>query len=417
MSFPYSFALRLYYTGASIFAVFSKKAALWVRGQKDIWKGLPTIADGQKVFWMHCSSVGEFEQGRPLLEQFKTQFPDWKIVLTFFSPSGYELRKNYSLADYVNYLPLDSSVNAKKFVAAIRPNLVVFVKYDFWYFYFQELHRRDVPLYMVSVKLHPGQPFFKWYGAWFRKILKLPEYWFLQDEGSAELLRKNGQDNCLVTGDTRYDRVMAIANTVKPIERIQKFCAGGDVLVIGSNWKKDDEFLLPVLKKELLDWKIIVVPHEMDPSQLSAWRNSFPDKTACWTKPTVGEEEKKVFLVDTVGMLSSIYQYARIAYVGGGFGAGIHNILEAGVYGVPVVFGPNHRKFNEAADFLKRGFAISVDNAEQLAAALAGFAKRTGPGEESNGLKQAMKRFFEGSAGATTKIMNVLEEKAKQMHI
>lgn len=363
----YNIGLRLYFVAVYIAAFFNKKASLWIRGRKD----QQPIHISSSI-WFHFASLGEFEQGRPILEAIRAIHPGKKIVISFFSPSGYEIRKNTPLADFVYYLPLDTAKNAVQFINAIQPEVAVFTKYEYWYHYFNELHKRDVPLYIISGIFRPKQIFFKWYGGLHRKILGFVTRFFLQDEASKQLLQNIGFTNTTVSGDTRFDRVWTNAQHQKEIPVITKFVNGKKVFIAGSTWPRD-EALLAVLPALYPDWKFIFAPHEIGEEKVNSLVSLLPKGTAIKYSELIQTEELTVspsrfnsLVIDNIGMLSSLYAYGDIAYIGGGFGAGIHNTLEAAAFGLPVIFGPNYQKFNEALELvaLKAGFCIN--DAEQL---------------------------------------------------
>jgi 3-deoxy-D-manno-octulosonic-acid transferase len=341
------------------------------------------------VAWYHCASLGEFEQGRPVIEAFRRRHPDWKILLTFFSPSGYEIRKNYEGADWVFYLPLDTPWNAKKFIRIVNPSLVVFVKYEFWFRYLDVLYRRKVPVYVISANFRPNHHFFKWYGGWALKQLKKVTRFFVQDESSAELLRAKGIEQVTVSGDTRFDRVSAVVLNPKSFPLVEIFAGQMPVFLAGSTWPADEELILKLIEKYGEKMKFIIAPHEVDEKRVGSWQLAIgltPSLTPSpnWGRDGVGAiwlrgeviafsqltednaTSASVIIVDSIGYLSHLYQYATIAYIGGGFGAGIHNILEAAAFGKPVIFGPKYKKFREAVDLINLGGAFSIESMEQL---------------------------------------------------
>jgi 3-deoxy-D-manno-octulosonic-acid transferase len=327
------------------------------------------------VAWFHCASLGEFEQVRPVIEAFRKAQPDWKIVLTFFSPSGYEIRKNYEEADYICYLPLDTPGNARKFIRLVKPSLVVFVKYEFWFRYLDELYREKIPVNVISAIFRPQQHFFKWYGGWARKQLKKVTGFFVQDEASAELLRAKGIGQVTVSGDTRFDRVDAIAQNAKPFPLVEKFAGSSPVFLAGSTWPADEALILELIEAHGDKMKFIIAPHEVKPERIKALKDVIQnskfkiqnDKVEVFSN--LSEENAascNILIIDSIGQLSHLYQYATIAYIGGGFGVGIHNILEAATFGKPVIFGPKYEKFREAVELIEAGGAFSVHNPEQL---------------------------------------------------
>lgn len=349
-------------------SLFNQKAKSWVIGRKDIFKKLKAvIPENENIIWFHCASLGEFEQGRPVIEEFKNRKPDWKILLTFFSPSGYEIRKNYAGADYIFYLPADTKNNAGQWLDIIRPKLAVFVKYEFWYHYINELSNRRTPLYLISGKFRSTQLFFKWYGSWYAKILKSFTHFFVQDKISAHLLEELGITQTTVSGDTRFDRVFEISRKAMVIPVAEKFCENSFVIVAGSTWPKDEAILTRFINQAPKNIKLIIAPHEIEERKLLALSGLIKVAHLRFSKANQSDvASARVLVIDNIGMLSSLYQYGNISYVGGGFGKGIHNILEAAAFGVPVVFGPNYYKFNEAVDLINLGGAFSVGNFTQF---------------------------------------------------
>jgi 3-deoxy-D-manno-octulosonic-acid transferase len=362
----YTIGLRLYYAAIYITALFNQKAGQWINGRKN-----QQFAGIDSSIWFHFASLGEFEQGRPILEALRTLHPDKKIVISFFSPSGYEIRKNTPLADFVYYLPLDTAKNAKQFIEAIQPELVIFTKYEYWYHFFNEVHKRQVPLYIISGIFRPKQIFFKWYGGLHRKILGFVNHFFLQDESSKQLLQSIGITNATVSGDTRFDRVWANAQQPKEILGIAQFINGQKVFIAGSTWPQD-EALLATLPELYPNWKFIFAPHEISEEKVNNLVNLFTTGSVIRYSQLKGSDQNlksqisnlKSIVIDNIGMLSSLYAYGNIAYIGGGFGVSIHNTLEAAAFGLPVIFGPNYQKFNEAKDLvaLKAGFSVADVN-------------------------------------------------------
>ncbi|HXB41360.1 MAG TPA: glycosyltransferase N-terminal domain-containing protein, partial [Bacteroidia bacterium] len=393
-------------------SLFNHKAKLWVKGRKNIFEKIEStlkekIKPGDKVIWFHCASLGEFEQGRPVLEKLKRQ--NVKVVLTFFSPSGYEIRKNYEHADAVFYLPVDFNSNAKKFIELVKPNTAVFVKYEFWLNYLAELEQKKIPAYLISGVFRHSQHFFKWYGKNFFKALKGFKTLFVQDENSLNLLKKHGFTNGELAGDTRFDRVMQIIENKKSFPEIEKFCGSSPVIITGSSWPKDEEMILEVskkLKKQFADLKLIIVPHEIDEASLSNTLNLVKNSGLAYAK--FSEENylgKDILVVDTVGMLSQLYQYATLAYIGGGFNNGIHNILEVMAYGIPVSFGPNYHKFVEAHEAEKLEIGKPVHNEAELFAFCSELLSNE---EKRKNISVKIKAYMQSKVGATEKICKSL---------
>jgi 3-deoxy-D-manno-octulosonic-acid transferase len=349
---------------------------LWVNGRKNIFKKLRTAFSeykhDEKLVWFHCASLGEFEQGRPLIEKFKVKHPEYKIFLTFFSPSGYEIRKNYKGADFVFYLPIDTPANAKQLIRIINPKAVFFIKYEFWFNYLNELKNENVPTYLVSGIFRKEHYFFKFYGTWFRKQLNCFSHFYLQTEESKQLLKSIGYNNITVCGDTRFDRVFEISKQVVSIPLIEKFKQNKNIFIAGSTWLEDEKVIANCnpdsYREQIANYKLILAPHEIDENHLRVLDKLFGN--AKKIRYSQANEQNvttaDVLIIDNIGMLSSIYQYASIAYIGGGFGKGIHNILEAATFGKPVIFGPNYKKFSEANELIQLGGAFSVSTEENL---------------------------------------------------
>ena len=366
MHFIYNISVWAYAFGIRMAALFSSKARLWILGRKDIFSKIESsIPKDKKLIWFHCASLGEFEQGRPLLEAFREHFKDHKILLTFFSPSGYEVRKNYEHADYIFYLPLDTPKNAKKFIALTQPRLAIFIKYEFWFNYLNELSRNKIPLLMVSVIFRPSQHFFKPWGGWFRKQLQNITYFFVQNEASRNLLNSIKVYHVTVSGDTRFDRVMQLPSEEINLPVFEKFSTNEPLLIAGSTWPADEDILKTLLLKSEHKFKLVVAPHVVSKEHIQQLLVKFKEQ-----KPILFSEiknaslvDKRVLIIDSIGLLSHLYRFGIIAYIGGGFGAGIHNVLEAATYGLPVIFGPNYQRFQEAVELaqLDVGFPINND--------------------------------------------------------
>jgi len=368
----YTIALRLYALLIRLAALWNPKAKQFVAGRRGL---LPRIAarmrdNAAPVAWFHAASLGEFEQARPVLEGFRTRHPHYRIVLTFFSPSGYEVRKNYPVADHVFYLPEDSARHAREFVAAVRPAVAFFAKYEFWHHYLAALNRQNVPAISFSAIFRPGQLFFRPYGGFFRRILTRFTHLYVQNEASAQLLRGAGIARVTVAGDTRFDRVRTVAAQKKDIPLAAAFKAGQPLLVIGSSWAQDMAVVTPFLNAFAGPLKVIIAPHELHEDGMAGLERDLKRKTIRYsraTEATVAAHD--VLLIDNIGLLSSLYAYGDFAYVGGGFGKGIHNILEAATFGLPVFFGPRHGKFQEAVDLVRLGGAFGIADTEELRAA------------------------------------------------
>lgn len=348
---------------------FSAKAKLFVNGRKNIFQKIRETYknDGSPVVWVHCASLGEFEQGRPIIESLKQRLPSVKILLTFFSPSGYEVRKNYDQADYIYYLPWDTPRQARTFVEITQPTIAIFVKYEFWYFYSYYLKKNGTKIISASCILRPEQAFFKSYGGGFRKILKNFDYFFTQNLETKILLQSIGISNSTIVGDTRFDRVMEIIQSGEEIPIAQKFKDGEKMMVIGSAWPEDIDTLAPFINENAHALKFIIAPHEIAESFLHYIEESLQVKSIRYSQVSASVEDFPVLIIDNIGMLSKLYRYGEFAFVGGAFGKGLHNILEAACYGIPIFFGnKNYTKYQEANDLIMRGGAFEVSGYSEL---------------------------------------------------
>jgi 3-deoxy-D-manno-octulosonic-acid transferase len=413
----YRIFILFYPKVAWLLSFSNKKAALWHQGRKGLFNQLTEAFHHNKhpIIWMHSSSLGEYEQGLPILESIRKEYPAYKIVVTFFSPSGYEVRKNDQMADYVFYLPIDSPSNASRFFNIVQPSLIIFIKYEFWYYYLKEAHQRNIPLLLLSGSFRENQLFFKWFGGFYRKMLSFFDFLFLQNEASASLLRSIVlPEKMIVSGDTRFDRVLKISTHFEPLAVIENFCKGHQTLVAGSTWTEDDEELDHFANTHL-SVKCIIAPHDIGLDRIteckSLYKNSIvlSDYTTALQKRTPIPTEKNVLIIDNVGMLSRLYQYATVTYIGGGFGDdGIHNILEPAVFGKPVVFGPVYDKYVEGEELIELGGAFSIDNALDLERKILELLDNP----EKNAIASlASKKYVESKAGATKKVMSIIHEK------
>ena len=363
MKLLYNIGIFIYTALVHIMALFNSKASLWVKGREKWQTRLrEKINPGERRLWIHCSSLGEFEQGRPIIEEIKRKHPELKIILTFFSPSGYEIRKNYPEADCVEYLPADFSWNARKFINLISPEFVIFVKYEFWDNYISELYKKNIPIYLVSGIFRPGQHFFRWYGSFFRNMLERFTRIFVQDQQSLDLLAGIGLKNILLAGDTRFDRVVRITGTARDIPQIEQFRGEEKLFLAGSSWKKDEEIITQYINRFPGRMKWIFAPHEIDKPNIDRLEKLIDAKVVRFSEFSPGAADARVLIIDNIGMLSSAYKYARVAAIGGGFGKGIHNILEPACWKIPVIFGPNYKKFREAVDLINEKGAMTFDS-------------------------------------------------------
>ena len=369
MLFLYNIITLLASQLLKIVALFSPKMKLFLDGRKTVFETLKNkLNSSDKTIWFHAASLGEYEQGLPVIESIKEQFPKHKIIVTFFSPSGYEVRKNNIVADVTVYLPLDTISNAKQFIELVRPEMAFFIKYEYWPNYLNELKKNNIKTYLISGILRENQAFFKWYGGFYRNALKTFDYFFVQNESSKKLLQSIGFTNVKVSGDTRFDRVVSILERDNSLDFIEQFKDNKTTIVIGSSWPKDENLLVNYIDQSSDDVKFIIAPHNIKAEQIQELKKSITKKTVLFSeKEKVQLSEFNVFIIDTIGILTKIYSYADIAYVGGGFGnPGVHNILEPATFGVPVIIGPNYSHFAEATALVNMDGCISIQNQVQL---------------------------------------------------
>lgn len=408
MRFLYNTGIVFYYIAIRIAAIASKKAQLWLRGRKRIFEKLQqAFPEKQKTVWMHCASLGEFEQGRPLLEEIRKNYPQYRLLLTFFSPSGYEIRKNYDGADVVCYLPLDTPANAKRFISIVNPDIALFVKYEFWFNYQQQLKKRRIPLFVVSANFRSNQHFFKWYGGWFRKNLNNFTHLFVQNDHSKKLLSKAGISNVTISGDTRFDRVAAITKQAKSFPLIEKFCNNQKVFIAGSSWKPDEDILCSYINLNPKAFKYIIAPHEVNSEHIENLCVALNVKYLLYSQISEKNvEDAEVLIIDCIGILSHVYQYGYITYIGGGFGKSIHNILEPATFGMPVIFGPNHTKFAEAIELKNLKGAFAINNAQEFDSLLQNWIRKPSSVLEASAIS---KNYVEQHTGACEIIMTELQ--------
>ena len=417
LRFLYDLFIGAMSVGMHVAALFNEKTRKGIGGRRN-WRTLlrvSLLAEKKPTVWVHAASLGEFEQGRPVIEAIRAQFPDWRIVLTFFSPSGFEIRKNYAQADLVCYLPLDTRRNAFDFLEIIRPDVAIFVKYEFWANYLFELKKRGIPTLLVSALFREKQPFFQWYGAFWRRMLACFSHFFVQNHFSEKLLQSIGFQNITVAGDTRVDRVLQLAAQAPENAVLKSFSKNNNkdttyLLIAGSTWPADEAILLNVKRRPVADEvKFIFAPHDPSSTAVSRLKAMCPQDEfgVVFTYSEVGPANAgaaTTLIIDNVGMLNTLYRYGRVAYIGGGFGKGIHNTLEPAAYGLPVIFGPKYEKFEEAREFVARGGAFVVRNAYELEAVL---QQLQSPGFYENA-SRAVQAYLEENRGATDKILEFL---------
>jgi 3-deoxy-D-manno-octulosonic-acid transferase len=408
----YNISIHVYSVLIHIASLFNPKAKLWVDGRKNIFQNLKHKIQNQNselsIIWFHCASLGEFEQGRPLIEKIKKEKPEFKILLTFFSPSGYEVRKNYDGADFIFYLPIDTPSVTKEFIEIVKPTMAIFVKYEFWFNYLNELKKKAIPTYLICGIFRKEHYFFKSYGAWFRERLNCFTHFYLQDETSEQLLKSIGYANTTVAGDTRFDRVFEISKNVKQFDKVKQFVADKKVLVAGSTWNEDVK-IISSFKFHEAGFKLIIAPHEIDETTINSVIQQFDNSTIVKYSQANEQNIKNadVLIIDNIGMLSSLYQYGTIAFVGGGFGKGIHNILEAATFGLPVIFGPNYQKFTEAKELIELGGAFVIGNTKELEKVISFLSDN----DILNTSSSTAKNYVRDRIGATGKIFNSIRFK------
>lgn len=369
MQVLYTISIHLIRMIIGLSSTINPKARLWVKGRRKWKKNLDHfIHSSESVIWFHAASLGEFEQGRPLMERIRKRYPQYKILLTFYSPSGYEVRKHYTGADYIMYLPSDTHRNARYFINRVNPVITFFIKYEFWYFYLKILHSRNIPVYLISGIFRTDQIFFRWYGRWFRKMLHFFEHIFLQQHESLKLLKGIGVHHASISGDTRFDTVFVAASSVQPVKIVSRFLNGNPCMVAGSTWPEDETLLIKIFSQQDTRLKLIIAPHEIHATHIHNIISRLEHSFVLFSNASSAEDlaQNQVLIIDNIGILLSIYQYATIAYVGGGFGRGIHNILEPAAFGTPVIFGPKYHKFHEAVELIQLEGAFPIANANEL---------------------------------------------------
>lgn len=404
MRILYDIGIRFYWLLALLISPWNRKAKRWVKGRKDWYRNLEkALGKHKKIIWFHCASLGEFEQGRPVIEGIRDRLSDQKILLTFFSPSGFEKRKDYEGADYVMYLPLDTSRNARRMLDLLDIEQALFIKYEFWYHFLKQLQAMEIPVYLASGNFRPDQLFFKWYGQWYRRFLNRFTHIFVQNQESENLLAGIGQKRVSVAGDTRFDRVQELKHIPYTHPVLEDFSKDSTVIVAGSTWEKDEQ-LLASAYRELSDqiyW--IIAPHELSEGHLRSLQERFPGSVRFTELGSTVPDGCRVILVDTIGWLSYLYRYGELAYIGGGFGRGIHNILEAATYGLPVIFGPNFKKFQEAVELVSLGGAFPISGEGDL---LFTIRQQLENPELLKTTKQTASNYVSQRVGATSAILD-----------
>ena len=402
----YELIISLYTLGVGVASLFNPKARKMWKGGREAFRVLRDKVDSSSRYvWFHAASLGEFEQGRPIMERLRAEHPEYKILLTFFSPSGYEVRKNYEGADIVCYLPLDTYFGARRFLSLVHPEVAFFIKYEFWWNYLHILKRRGVPVYSVSSIFREGQVFFRWYGRTYSNVLKCFTRFFVQNDESRRLLATLGITDVDVTGDTRFDRVLQVKQQARQLPIVDAFRQGYKVFVAGSSWPPDEDIFINYFN-EHRDWKLIIAPHVIGNDHIRQIVGKLRRKAVRYTEATEDSaREADCLIIDCFGLLSSIYGYGDVAYVGGGFGVGIHNVLEAAVWGMPVIFGPNNKRFQEAQDLLASGGGVEIDSYSQFEAVMNTYVADASA-IEADGKKAA--GYVAAKAGATDVILKAV---------
>lgn len=403
----YEIVISLYTLGVAVMSLFNDKVKKMWRGEREAFRVLRNSVDpGSRYVWFHAASLGEFEQGRPIMERLRREHPELKILLTFFSPSGYEVRKNYEGADIICYLPLDTYFNARRFLNLVHPEVAFFIKYEFWWNYLHILKRRNVPVYSVSSIFRPNQVFFRWYGRTYSNVLKCFTRFFVQNEVSRQLLAKLGITEVEITGDTRFDRVLQIKSQAKSLPIVEAFRQNYKVFVAGSSWPPDEDIFIKYFNGRD-DWKLIIAPHVIGEDHLQQILSKLKGKAVRYTEATPESvADAKILIIDCFGLLSSIYGYGHVSYVGGGFGVGIHNVLEAAVWNIPVIFGPNNERFQEAQDLLASDGGHQIDGYQQFESLMNGYIADDSL-RKADGDKAA--QYVSSKAGATRKILSAVK--------
>jgi 3-deoxy-D-manno-octulosonic-acid transferase len=410
----YNISIYGYSLIIKLLSPFNTKAKLWIDGRNDIFERLKSGINNQnsnsKIAWFHCASLGEFEQGRPVIEAFRAKYPNYKTLVTFFSPSGYEVRKNYDKADFIFYLPADSPTNARQFIEIVKPSIAFFVKYEFWRNYLSELKKHQIPVVSFSAIFRPSQLFFKPYGGFYRKVLKQFDHILVQNQISFDLLKSIDIHPITLAGDTRFDRVKQIVDAIKNIEIAENFKQNRQIFMVGSAWKADMEVLIPMMNemKTNSNMAFVIAPHEIHREEISAWQKQLQLKSICFSevKPETQLTDYQILIIDNIGMLSSLYQYADFAYIGGSFGKGLHNILEAATFGMPIFFGNKaYHKFQEANDLISLGGAFAIANTEDISLIINDLSTNKDKYLQAS---NASKNYVLKNIGASEKVMNVV---------
>ncbi|MGB0887713.1 MAG: 3-deoxy-D-manno-octulosonic acid transferase [Vicingaceae bacterium] len=402
----YNISIYLYSIAIKIASIFNPKATLFIKGRKNVFEDVKALKNVANIYWFHCASLGELEQGKPLIEKLKKDSPQIKIVLTFFSPSGYEYGKNYEFADYSFYLPLDTKLNAQKFIAAIKPDKVFFIKYEFWYHFLSELNRNKIPTYLISGIFRDTQPFFKWYGGISKQMLSFFTHFFVQNESSKKLLNKLGYTNVLVTGDTRLDRVYENSLSPKTPALIKKFADNKKIIIVGSSWPEEEKIIASFIKNSKKDYKYIIAPHNIDKKHITEIEKIIESDFIKYSDANYENiAANKILIIDNIGILASTYQFTDIAFIGGGFSGALHNILEPASFGNVVLFGPKHAKFHEAEELITINGAYIIKDDDDLL----GIINLLEKDANLSSFQDANKNYIKSNKGAANKIVTELK--------
>lgn len=408
MKLFYQIALFSYTILIRIASLFNHKAKLWINGRKNSFLYLKTqLKKEDKIIWFHCASLGEFEQGKPLMELIKKNEPEYKLLITFFSPSGYEYRKNNPLIDYVCYLPTDSNKNARKFIELVNPKQAYFIKYEFWYYYLATLHQQAIPTYLISGVFRPNQPFFKWYGSFNRKMLSFFTHFFLQNKASVDLLTSIGFNNITQSGDTRIDRVFENAQSPTPLPTIEKFTTAKPTIILGSSWEKEEEIISTYIQTTDKEFNYIIAPHDVSKAHIDHLISTLGTKYLLYSETNEQNvSQHNLLIIDNIGMLANCYQYTDIAFIGGGFSGSLHNILEPASFGNAIMFGEKHQKFHEAQELIDAYAAFSIGSLDDFIAIINHLMMK----ENLQNTKNAASKYIKNSVGATDKIWEIVKD-------
>jgi 3-deoxy-D-manno-octulosonic-acid transferase len=407
MKLFYQISVSLYSFAAFISSFFNPKAKQWIEGRKEVFKTLKKSIDTtQDIFWFHCASLGEFEQGKPIIEKLKAKNSNAKILITFFSPSGYELRKDYQNADYVVYLPVDTPKNAKQFLDIVNPKMAFFIKYEFWYNYLNELHHRKIPTYLISGVFRENQLFFKWYGSTHKKMLQFFTHFFVQNETSKKLLENLNFNNVTISGDTRLDRVYENSLNPEPVPLIKKFIGNKKVIIIGSSWQKEEKIIAEYIHSTKKDFKYIIAPHNINDNHIKEIEKLLTVNYIKYSDATYENvSSSNILIIDNIGILANTYQFTDIAFVGGGFTGALHNVLEAASFGNVILFGPKHSKFHEAEELITANAAYEINDSDDLIAIL----NRLMIDDNLMNVQAAAANYVKNGTGATNVIFKSLQ--------